>query len=85
MFESRHCAFCDGKVTLVFVGPVVAAFVWLELCTASLRRFMRAVLEPSCDAVPSPDIETFEEREVYPGSQSLFSIERSVPLTFGFA
>ena len=65
MFEARFWAFCDGNVTFVFVGPGAEAFVWLELCTASLRRFMRAVPEPSCDAVPSPEMETFEDREVY--------------------
>ena len=42
--DSRHCAACDGRVTLALVG---ALFVSLGPLTAIFSKFIRFVLAPS--------------------------------------
>lgn len=64
-FEGRVCAACEGRVTFAFVGGAADAFTWLDVWTASFRRFMRLLFAPSCAAVPSPEIEVFDDREGY--------------------
>ena len=57
--ESRHCAACEGRVILAFVG----ALLWPLLCKADRIRFMRLVLVPSCPP-PRPDIDMAVDNEV---------------------
>ena len=62
VWDSRHCAAWEGKVTLAFVGALVSA----GPLTASLRRFMRLVLALSCPPfAPRPDIDIAVDNEPY--------------------
>lgn len=62
-FDGRVCAACEGRVTFAFVGGAADALTWLDVWTASLSRFMRLLFAPSCAAVPSPEIDVFDDSE----------------------
>lgn len=48
----------------VFVGAA-ATLAWLDVWTASLRRFMRLPLGPNCAAAPRPEMDAFDDSEGY--------------------
>lgn len=61
MFEPRHCAACEGTVTVVTVVTVVLeSFVF---CRADFKRFDRFGLDASCVVEPRPEMDIAVESD----------------------
>ena len=63
IFEPRHCAACEGTVTVVTDAAfVLDSFVF---CSANFNRFDRFGLDASCVVEPRPEMDIAVESDPY--------------------
>lgn len=63
IFEPRHCAACEGTVTVVTVAAfVLDSFVF---CRANFKRFDRFGLDVCCADEPRPEMDIAVESDPY--------------------